>query len=217
MHTVRKNEFFWLGKEKRWINYDSTDPNYQKLLGTWKDLFQKGLPSGQKNVPVYEVCSYQTPKTHLQHLARSGVPLNMLGVADALWGKVWGANIQICGAEEAKEEENLNGETDGWQFNYRVLSSFSTLVEHVSKPLTVLTNWQAKKVEYTQSGVVITNQKGLTVSAKKALVAVPLTVMRDGDITFSPALPKSRLDAYQSIEMHNAIKVTLVSPSPTHG
>lgn len=44
-------------------------------------------------------------------------------------------------------------------------------------------------------------------TAKYVIITVPLTILKDGDIFFTPALPSSKKKAIDSIEMRGALKI----------
>ena len=51
------------------------------------------------------------------------------------------------------------------------------------------------------------NQHGEELTAKHVIVAVPLTVLKDGDINFIPALPANKNTAIDTIQMLGAWKI----------
>ena len=55
--------------------------------------------------------------------------------------------------------------------------------------------------------VCLKNQLGQTLTAKYVVITVPLTVLKDGDITFIPPLPVSKKRAIDGIEMRGALKI----------
>ena len=55
--------------------------------------------------------------------------------------------------------------------------------------------------------VCLKNQLGQTLTAKYVVITVPLTVLKDGDITFIPPLPASKKRAIDGIKMRGALKI----------
>ena len=51
------------------------------------------------------------------------------------------------------------------------------------------------------------NQHGETFTAKYVIITVPLTILKDGDISFTPDLPSSKKKAIDTIEMRGALKI----------
>ena len=55
--------------------------------------------------------------------------------------------------------------------------------------------------------VCLKNQHGETFNAKYVIITVPLTILKDGDISFTPDLPSSKKNAIDTIEMRGALKI----------
>ena len=68
-------------------------------------------------------------------------------------------------------------------------------------------NWQAKEIDFSFESVTITNQEGETLKSHAAIVCVPLTVLKDGDITFKPQLPQDKQLAIEKLQMHTGLKI----------
>ena len=77
-------------------------------------------------------------------------------------------------------------------------------------------NSVVKSVSYEGDKVAITGEKfvdgasqAFNVEVDKVIVTVPISVLKAGDISFSPALPVEKTDAFSKIGMDAAIRVTL--------
>lgn len=55
-------------------------------------------------------------------------------------------------------------------------------------------NTVVQSIDYSGNQVVVTTNRG-QISADKVVVSVPLQVLKDGDISFTPSLPQSKLNA----------------------
>jgi len=62
-------------------------------------------------------------------------------------------------------------------------------------------------IDYSGNNVVVSTTDGTVFTGSKVLVTVPLTVLQDGDIAFTPALPASKTAALKNVEMPDGIKV----------
>jgi len=186
-------EWFWIGRDAKLLPYSTDDPDIRKMVKVFRQMFDG--PDVTPNVSVYE------------YLVAHGVPQRVIGVADALWGKVYGAQLDLVGVNEARNEEHNTVAEEGYEYNYRVRTSFFDLVKYLKAPLDIRTNWQVKSI-VSEGGVsTLTNQKGDSVTAKKVVISVPLPVLKDGDIKFSPALPKEKTDAVSRMGMEPGTKV----------
>lgn len=59
----------------------------------------------------------------------------------------------------------------------------------------------------SDGNVFLKNQHGEELSAKYVVITVPLTILKDGDINFIPALPSNKRKAIDAIEMRGALKI----------
>lgn len=55
--------------------------------------------------------------------------------------------------------------------------------------------------------ILLTNQLGDMLTAKYVIITVPLTILKDGDITFVPSLPANKTEAIDTIQMFAAWKI----------
>lgn len=189
-------EWFWIGRDAQLVPYNTTDPDVRKLIKVFRQMFDGKDIS--PNMTVYE------------YLVANGVPQRVIGIADALWGKVYGSQLDLVGVNEARDEEHNTVAEEGFEYNYRVRTSFYDLVKYLKEPLDIKTNWQVKNITTSKDGVIeLKNAKGAAVTAKRVIVTVPLPILQQGDITFSPALPKEKTDALSRMGMEPATKVIL--------
>ncbi len=68
-------------------------------------------------------------------------------------------------------------------------------------------NSPVTNIDYTGSRIVVTNAVGNQFEADRVIVTVPLAVLQQGSITFTPALPQVKQDALSQVEMPDGIKV----------
>lgn len=191
-------EWFWIGRDAKLVPYSTDDADVRKMVQIFREMFDGKDIS--PNMSVY------------QYLVSKGVPQRVIGIADALWGKVYGSQIDLVGVNEARNEEANTVAEVGSEFNYRVRTSFYDLVQYLKKPLDIKINWQVKNIDYSagQNGeVVLKNQKGETVRAKRVIVTVPLPILKDHDIKFVPEMPKEKSDALTRMGMEPGTKIIL--------
>jgi hypothetical protein len=120
------------------------------------------------------------------------------------------------------EEHKENADVED---NYKVMKSFSVLLDFLKKDLEIKTNWrvrntftshrklsdriQATSITYQGDVIRIKNDRGEELLGKRAVVSVPVNILRDGDIKFTPELPKEKVLASQKVGMGMALKVIL--------
>lgn len=64
-------------------------------------------------------------------------------------------------------------------------------------------------INYNADTIEITDSNGQNYSADKVIIAVPITVLKDGDINFTPALPSIKTESFQQLGMEAGMKAFL--------
>ena len=93
----------------------------------------------------------------------------------------------------------------------RLKNSHKQVVQHYTKrcelKADIKLNWQAKEIDYSLETVTVTNQNGETLKTQAVIVCVPLTVLKDRDITFKPQLPQDKQIAIEKLQMYTGLKI----------
>eukprot|EP01112_Ceratiomyxa_fruticulosa_P018233 TRINITY_DN5798_c0_g1_i1.p1 TRINITY_DN5798_c0_g1~~TRINITY_DN5798_c0_g1_i1.p1 ORF type:complete len:456 (+),score=88.22 TRINITY_DN5798_c0_g1_i1:623-1990(+) len=195
----QSSEYIYLGRERKLVPFNSTDPDIAHLLNVIRNLGSDMDFEKEKDMSM------------LSYLAKRGVAFRVMGVADVIYAKTYGTNLDRLSVKDCAREDQKLVTLDKGDDNYKVEGSFSQLLEYISKGVNVKLNWQAKKVGYSTSDnlVKVTNQRGEEITAKRVIVTVPLTVFKSGDITYSPPLPSPYLEAANTLGMDGGMKVIL--------
>ncbi|GDX83509.1 amine oxidase [Deltaproteobacteria bacterium] len=142
-------------------------------------------------------------------IADEGLAARTDFLTDAWIGNEYGAQNDLIGARSLAQGDaawtagDTNFALDG-----------TTLLGHLESALAavlpaVKTGQAVTRVDHDADGVTVTCADGTTYAADAVIVAVPITVLRDGDITFSPALPDDKLTAIGKVPMGAGMKVVL--------
>lgn len=75
-------------------------------------------------------------------------------------------------------------------------------------------NAVVKQIDYTGEKIVVsgdrtTSQETFSVEVEKVIVTVPVSILKSGDITFTPALPSNKTSALATMDMDAALRVLL--------
>ena len=89
---------------------------------------------------------------------------------------------------------------------------YVSLVNHLADGLDIQLGQVVTAVDYNQQAVQITTNSG-NFEADYVVVTVPLGVLKNGSINFSPVLSQSKIDAIETMEMGVLNKVYLRFPS----
>ncbi len=108
----------------------------------------------------------------------------------------------------ANEEGLKNRQQD--QYRLKNTNFTEVLTKQYSSVLTkVRNNTVVKEIEYSGDVVKVKDQNGLVRIYDKLIVTVPLSILKDGDIKFSPELPKAKHEAMEMLGMDAGIRVIL--------
>eukprot|EP00029_Vermamoeba_vermiformis_P008929 TRINITY_DN4301_c0_g1_i1.p1 TRINITY_DN4301_c0_g1~~TRINITY_DN4301_c0_g1_i1.p1 ORF type:complete len:450 (-),score=112.22 TRINITY_DN4301_c0_g1_i1:8-1357(-) len=186
-------EWWYLGRERKFLPYPTTEPDVRKAF----ELIRKGSDGGLK----------ASDGSLMKFMVDNGVSWRALPLVDALYGKIWATEIDKLGAKETLTEEHK--ENSDVEDNYKVMKSFSVLLDFLKKDLEIKTNWRVTSITYQGDVIKIKNDRGEELLGRRAVVSVPVNILRDADIKFTPELPKEKVLASQKVGMGMALKVIL--------
>jgi len=106
------------------------------------------------------------------------------------------------------EEENWNSGDDDFKFQDTYFDLIDNqIAEHVKDKISL--NTIVSKVDYSGTQIVVTDTNNNNFIADKLIITVPITILKSNDITFIPALPQNKIDAFSKIGMDAGMKVFL--------
>jgi monoamine oxidase len=88
---------------------------------------------------------------------------------------------------------------------------FDQLVEHLASGLDIRLSHIVQRVEYTQTGVQVVCDRE-TITGDRAIITLPLGVLKSGSVNFSPALPAAKQKAIRQLGMGSLNKLVLRFP-----
>lgn len=77
---------------------------------------------------------------------------------------------------------------------------YDQLIHHLAQGLDLRLNHPVREIRYDQEGVSVITDQG-TITGARAVVTLPLGVLKGGSVTFSPALPAAKQAAIQALGM----------------
>lgn len=117
----------------------------------------------------------------------------------------YAGDVSLMSASQCWEGSNYIGN------DVTIPGGYSQLSSYLSQGLDIELNTVVTAVTYNNQGVTITTSKGVY-SADRAVMTVPIGVLRSGDIQFSPTLPQSKLDAINLIGSGTINKTWMIFP-----
>jgi len=210
--------YYFLARERRLLRYDSDDADMRVC---------------NEALWALETCERQAAerdrRSLRQYLEDSGVPERMLGLACAGYGNTAGGTADSVPVTRAMRFERAwHGDGSELDPDFRLEPSFGVLVAHLAQGLRVETGCPVQSVECAAGGaapppaataaqqypVAVTTRDGRRLRARRAIVTVPLSVLRDGDIRFEPPLAPSKVEAAKSMSFANGVKIVLKLSRP---
>lgn len=149
--------------------------------------------------------SYSGPDVPLAR-ALAGLRPRSRELLDAILGNEYGADSQRLGMRALSAAESA------WQSqgsrNY-VLDGVPLTRLLAAEDVTALLGRVVTAVDWHGSEVVVSTRGGERFTAEQALITVPLPILRDGDIEFTPALPAEKKRAAHGIGVGPTLKIFL--------
>lgn len=190
-------DYFYLGRERKLLPFNTTDPDVQKLL---HHIYCFSDPSYVQNGPDVSL---------LKYLVDNGTPFRVLGLADAIYAKTWASTVDKLGLKECMREDRKVGDNHNGSDNYILVDSFKVVIDTFAKGLTILKNWQVKEIDWRGDNIILTNQKNERILASRVIVGAPVPILRDNDIHFTPPVPDQKRTAWNNVGMGAGLKVYL--------
>lgn len=144
----------------------------------------------------------------LQYAHDSGFGAEYDMIVQAASGS-YGADANDISAKwSAVEEEEWSSGGKDYKFEK---TYWDLLNDNIAAPISdkISLNTVVTSIDYSGSEIVITDSNSNTYTADKVIITVPLTILQDGDITFTPALDASKTDAFNKMAMGPGMKVFL--------
>lgn len=180
------------------IIYDRNGKAYSKsLLDIEEERYMNVLDDvgGQKHLSVYEYLKQEYPEQ-----INSDLWTYMLS---AFLEFDTGGDINKLSAKYFYDDKAFNGE------DLIVTNGYDKIIDYLSKNITVELNAFVNQINYSKQGVVVkTNAK--TYKADYVLVTVPLGILKNKKITFTPPLKQRTAKAIDFLEMGTVNKFLCV-------
>ncbi|MDW3652414.1 MAG: NAD(P)/FAD-dependent oxidoreductase [Bacteroidia bacterium] len=107
-----------------------------------------------------------------------------------------------------KEEEAYSAGFKDYKFRETYFDLFDKhLIAKIQDSIQL--NTVVKKIEYRQDKMLVEDGMGNAYSADKVILTVPISVLKEGDISFLPPLPAYKIEAFEKIGMGAGMKIFL--------
>lgn len=128
--------------------------------------------------------------------------------------------VEAFAAEYGASANNISAYWNAWEFrswsageeDFKFARTYYDLIhDHVTVHVLdrIRFNTIVTGIDYSGEYVKVYDQAGGLYEADKVILTVPITVLRNGLITFAPALPQSKLQAFSALGMESCVKLFL--------
>jgi len=117
-----------------------------------------------------------------------------------------GADTSRLSAKALGIERHVN--TAGWD-NFRIEGGYEQLLRAFNVDGDVRLNTPVTRIKWNAKGVRAFEGRNELASARRALITVPLSILKDSKVEFDPPLPKRKRHAIAGLEMGDVTKVVL--------
>ena len=140
--------------------------------------------------------------------SQSGLGTEYKYIVEGFAGDFGADASRISVAETVREEENWCSGDDDFKFRETYYDLIHTNIA-AGIMSNIIFNTPVTKIDYSSETIVVTDANNNTHTADKIIIAVPITILKANTITFVPALPSEKTDAFQKIGMDAGMKVFL--------
>jgi monoamine oxidase len=137
---------------------------------------------------------------------QKGFGADYSNIFEAIAGDQGASASQLSAYWNSKEEENWVSGNDDFKFQ----KSFFDLIDiEIAKPIIdhISLNTIIKKIDYTNSKIIVSDTLGNIYTADKIIVTVPISILKQNEIEFSPPLSNEKTNAFSKIGMGPGMKV----------
>eukprot|EP00455_Lapot_gusevi_P007047 TRINITY_DN13025_c0_g4_i1.p1 TRINITY_DN13025_c0_g4~~TRINITY_DN13025_c0_g4_i1.p1 ORF type:complete len:414 (+),score=49.80 TRINITY_DN13025_c0_g4_i1:85-1326(+) len=219
--------YYWLGREKRMLKYDSDDKEFQHLNNVLQDISFPASSDSSSSAKSSTYPAFSDPiwskkgVTVREYLEQKGVSSRMMGFADAGYANTLCASLDwLPLAQSAHISDHFDEDGHG---EYRCVAGYSAFIQALRNNLLIWTNWPVKSVDWGDASGVCTlvSESGQTIKSKRVVITASVPVIRDY-LEFRPALPKAKQEALQMIRTEPCVKLALrfrsqIWPADFHG
>ena len=118
-----------------------------------------------------------------------------------------GGDISKLSSKFFDDDEEFNGE------DLIITNGFDKVTDYLAQGLDIRLNTRVTSINYSDAKSVI-NANGNNIEADYVIVTVPLGVLKNNAITFTPSLPTNKINAIANTNMGNVNKFLLVWNTP---
>jgi lysine-specific histone demethylase 1B len=172
----------------------------------YRNALHKKLPSDLKNIVKRNRA--EPDMSYAEMLDKENLSDDYKYIIEQMAGDQGADASQLSVKWNAIEEENWNSGNKDYKFRKTYFDFINESIA-VKVKSAIKLNTAVKDIDYQADKIELRDTTGKRYTADKVIVTVPITVLQDEDISFSPALPSEKRTAFRKIGMGPGMKVFL--------
>ncbi len=144
-----------------------------------------------------------------QAIVSAGINSRAYGMLNGTIGNAYGANNEQIGIGELAEEEKIRV-SDGKLLALTSNPMQDAIISRFSNvQLSVKLNTPITAINYASDPIILTAKDGTTYEANKVIVTVPVSMLKNNSISFTPGLPASMTGSLAKLGMGASMRAVL--------
>lgn len=152
------------------------------------------------------------------YLRRIGFSDDQIGYTRRMWGNAESERLELLSAAGALQAMGVfydqSGMPDAGEGDFRLPDGYDAIHAHLAHDLDIRTRVILRRIEWGGDRVRAFSTRGEVFEAERALITVPLGVLKAGDIVFDPPLPAAKREAIDALKMGPGVKIIYHFPRP---
>jgi monoamine oxidase len=147
------------------------------------------------------------------YLGRIGFTPTQLHYVERIIANAWCAPTTQLSALEVIPNIYRRWQSFGTE-DHRILEGYATVLNHLAEPLAISLNTVVNEIHWGATGVRVHTQDGHVFSGQRAVITLPVGVLKANRVRFEPELPQSKTVALSAMQMNAALKMVFVFAQP---
>lgn len=190
VNNSETNPYFYIDSEAQNMDTVQNNPDFVSAMNCLNKSMNFSMPNDL---------------TYQQLMLSEGVPESVRFIYTSKIEQFIGSSIDKVNAKPSTTEANYKNNST----QYSVNKSFNSILKSYYQSILpkVETSKQVKEIDYSQSEIVVKTADGDVRKYDRLIITVPVSVLIDNDIKFTPELPLNKTNALSKLGMDGGIKI----------
>lgn len=186
------NPYFYIDSEAQDMDTVKNNPDFISAMNCLDKSLNIAMPNDQ---------------TYHELMMSEAVPESVRFIYASKMEQFIGSSIDKVNAKPSLTETSFKNNSTP----YKVNKSFNSILKSYYQSILtkVETSKPVKEIDYSQSEIVVKTADGDIRKYDRLIITVPVSVLKDNDIKFTPELPDNKTNALSKLGMDGGIKVVV--------